>query len=1210
MEDQGHIPAFFDVGLPPVSGEISELLEPYLRLEDHPLHSFRENVKSVRCPRNINSLLEVNSTQLPLTLKVKRHPATGQLLSYEEAETSSNVETPHNSLSLNRAPGRKTDGLKGCSANLPFWPGGFDEEKKLREATDKLGNLEVDRDEAELFHELFEKDLQKTPPGFQNGFDFSSTIPNKKIADKINEIKKELAANPVNFWDVKKTDVMDYEPSASKLAKQERQVKLLLKELDDDSFNPEDKKQEVSNVTSVLKISKTQSRNNPIIMPWAEEIDVTKPMFDFEQKVPNMAFKYPFELDTFQKQAIAKLEDHENVFVAAHTSAGKTVVAEYAIALSCRHMTRTVYTSPIKALSNQKFRDFKNQFESVGLVTGDVQINPGASCLIMTTEILRSMLYNGSDVIRDLEWVIFDEIHYLNNEERGHVWEEVLIMLPQHISIIMLSATVPNALQFANWVGEIKKKKIYVITTLKRPVPLEHYLYTGSGGKTRNEIFRILSGEGKFEKRGYDEAIEAKRSRQKSHEKQYGPKGGRNFMSEAAEKTTYIGLVSYLKDNDKLPVVIFTFSRKRCDQYAQMLRSTDLCTATQKSEIHSFFMKSIARLKGSDRELPQVLTVQEMLKCGIGVHHSGILPILKEVVEMLFQRGLVKLLFATETFAMGVNMPARTVVFDSTRKHDGMSFRNLNPAEYIQMAGRAGRRGLDTTGTVILLCKQNVPDSRDLQDMMLGKAAKLESQFRLTYSMILNLLRVESLSVEDVMKRSFLEAGSRNQNVDETKKKLVTVRNKVGELEWDSEVEERDPGLIRFYRQAKECITLQDSLVPFMKSHTRGGTLCIGRCVIFQRLPKYTTRFGVILDMHPPRSMCPDRLIILTLTSVVDHMPLNQRGLQVSGCEYANLLVEPPYEILDKIFLRFLYLCHNAICEFEPLLNEFDYFSHDIVEVEFAEILDVTNVILRVDTSIIMNDVRRRQADRFRREKPCPNLDAVLGSLVQMHSRPMEVMLLPPNQFLLPTKDLNLIQEVLRYQDCKADLKHHNVWSRWGDMNTFLSKFREVFCYMRLQDMEEYLDFLLSPRSLRLHEEYESRINVLKKLKYIDDENLVQLKGRVACEMGNQNELMVTEMVLNNVLADAPPEEVAALLSCMVFEVKSAEEPTFQQAIGLKERVETVKKIARNIGEIQRECGMKEPVEQFVEQFKFGLAEVVHEWARGKVSVLAFFDLQ
>lgn len=174
---------------------------------------------------------------------------------------------------------------------------------------------------------------------------------------------------------------------------------------------------------------------------------------------------------------------------------------------------------------------------------------------------------------------------------------------------------------------------------------------------------------------------------------------------------------------------------------------------------------------------------------------------------------------------MGVNMPARTVVFDSVRKHDGISFRNLNPAEYIQMAGRAGRRGLDTTGTVIILCKTNVPDSTDLKQMMLGKAALLESQFRLTYSMILNLLRVETLSVEDVMKRSFLEAGSRKTNIDETKKKLMAVREKVGLLEW--EAEERDPKLLRFYRQAKDCITLQDSLTVSQLYNIGSELFCI-----------------------------------------------------------------------------------------------------------------------------------------------------------------------------------------------------------------------------------------------------------------------------------------------------------------------------------------------------------------------------------------------
>ncbi|VDO14699.1 unnamed protein product, partial [Haemonchus placei] len=223
-----------------------------------------------------------------------------------------------------------------------------------------------------------------------------------------------------------------------------------------------------------------------------------------------MAKKYPFELDGFQQAAVVCMEKGESVFVAAHTSAGKTVVAEYAVALCEHHKTRAIYTSPIKALSNQKFRDFKMMFTDVGLVTGDIQLFPDAFCLIMTTEILRSMLYNGSEVVRDLEWVVFDEVHYINNAERGHVWEEVLIMLPSHVKIVMLSATVPNCIEFADWVGRIKNRKINVVSTLKRPVPLEHYLYTGQDGKTKKDLFKIVDMNGNWQEIGYRKAAETK----------------------------------------------------------------------------------------------------------------------------------------------------------------------------------------------------------------------------------------------------------------------------------------------------------------------------------------------------------------------------------------------------------------------------------------------------------------------------------------------------------------------------------------------------------------------------------------------------------------------------------------------------------------------------------------------------------------------------
>lgn len=221
-------------------------------------------------------------------------------------------------------------------------------------------------------------------------------------------------------------------------------------------------------------------------------------MSNFDLLVPkaNRAIVYPFEMDDFQKRAVYRLEKGDSVFVAAHTSAGKTLVAEYAIALSLKHMTKTVFTSPIKALSNQKFRDFKKLFgkDEIGIVTGDVSINKNASCTIMTTEVLQSQLYNDMDCLQDVEWVIFDEVHYINDEDRGHVWEEVIIKLPDHISIVMLSATSPNYMEFAEWVGRTKKKKVYVQCTYQRPVPLEHFMVV------KDKMAMVKQGEKNFDK--------------------------------------------------------------------------------------------------------------------------------------------------------------------------------------------------------------------------------------------------------------------------------------------------------------------------------------------------------------------------------------------------------------------------------------------------------------------------------------------------------------------------------------------------------------------------------------------------------------------------------------------------------------------------------------------------------------------------------------
>lgn len=314
---------------------------------------------------------------------------------------------------------------------------------------------------------------------------------------------------------------------------------------------------------------------------WAvtEYIPITS-FSDFHTLLPNPALTFPFELDDFQKQAVLRLERSECVFLAAHTSAGKTVCAEYAIALAMKHCTRAIYTSPIKALSNQKYRDFRNKFgDDVGLITGDMQIGADGSCLVMTTEILRSMLYRGADLIRDIEWVIFDEVHYINDSERGVVWEEVIIMLPDYVNLIFLSATTPNTIEFSEWIGRTKRKPVHVIRTNYRPVPLSHNLWAGL------KLHSILEGRDGFNPKGYAEAAKALLPASAVKAAEEKAKGGAKGKPPAPVKHTgrpgqqqgskqdWLSLARFLEREGLMPTVVFSFSKKKCEEIANMLRS-------------------------------------------------------------------------------------------------------------------------------------------------------------------------------------------------------------------------------------------------------------------------------------------------------------------------------------------------------------------------------------------------------------------------------------------------------------------------------------------------------------------------------------------------------------------------------------------------------------------------------------------------------------
>ena len=747
-------------------------------------------------PTNYTDLFQMAPTQTRTITRFTREGLEGKVTGYKDVTVPASSATAKNSTSMLRKPANRADFVRGAAGFFPFAPGGLDGVQAIADLEDKAlqrGQTSEKNKSSNLDRviNLSKGGLLEVPPGFSRGLDFSKS--HMKVEEATaKQVEETLEAEPddlqnvLNDQDVEETldSVDSEEESAAEEA--EDDIDSLLP-IEFPAFEPR----------GPLAVSAARRGGKE----WAHVVDVKREITNFAELVPETARAWPFELDTFQKEAVYHLENGDSVFVAAHTSAGKTVVAEYAIALAAKHMTKAVYTSPIKALSNQKFRDFKQEFEDVGILTGDVQINAEASCLIMTTEILRSMLYRGADLLRDVEFVIFDEVHYVNDLERGVVWEEVIIMLPEHVTLILLSATVPNTYEFASWVGRTKKKDIYVISTPKRPVPLEHYLWADKA------MHMIVDADKKFLDKGWKEANTAMSGRDKNlpakltdnaanqrggangrggrgQGQRAGPQrggsqqrgrgqlqrggGGGNIArtgrgggrtTAAQDRNVWVHLVQHLKKKELLPACIFVFSKKRCEENADALSSLDFCTATEKSAIHMVVERSIARLKLEDRVLPQIRRLRELLARGIAVHHGGLLPIVKEMVEILFAKTLVKVLFATETFAMGLNLPTRTVVFSGFRKHDGRSFRDLLPGEYTQMAGRAGRRGLDLVGSVIIVSSgtEEAPPAATLRQMILGNPTKLRSQFRLTYNMILNLLRVEALKIEEMIKRSFSE---------------------------------------------------------------------------------------------------------------------------------------------------------------------------------------------------------------------------------------------------------------------------------------------------------------------------------------------------------------------------------------------------------------------------------------------------------------------
>ncbi len=472
-------------------------------------------------------------------------------------------------------------------------------------------------------------------------------------------------------------------------------------------------------------------------------------------ELADFASHYAFGLDDFQLQACRVLEDGSSVLVAAPTGSGKTIVGEFAVHLALASDRKCFYTTPIKALSNQKFNDLVERYgaENVGLLTGDNSINGDAPVVVMTTEVLRNMLYAGSRGLVGLGFVVMDEVHYLADRSRGAVWEEVIIHLPESVAVASLSATVSNAEEFGEWLGTVRGRTVTIVEE-KRPVPLYQHVLVGrkmfdlfasdpqkidptnaldpAGARVNPELLRVAR----------DDLVSGRMRDRRSPQGQRRPdrarqsgNGRRVWVPSRAD------VVEQLERAGLLPAIVFIFSRVGCDAAVQQCLNSNLklTTPQERDEIFAFVEEHCSHLPEEDRQVLGYHEFLDGLTRGIAAHHAGMLPTFKECVEELFLRGLCRVVFATETLALGINMPARSVVIEKLSKWNGETHADITPGEYTQLTGRAGRRGIDVEGHGVVLYQPGL-EPKSVAGLASTRTYPLKSSFAPSYNMAVNLV--------------------------------------------------------------------------------------------------------------------------------------------------------------------------------------------------------------------------------------------------------------------------------------------------------------------------------------------------------------------------------------------------------------------------------------------------------------------------------------
>uniref|UniRef100_UPI00358E6646 exosome RNA helicase MTR4 n=1 Tax=Myxine glutinosa TaxID=7769 RepID=UPI00358E6646 len=876
----------------------------------------------------------------------------------------------------------------------------------------------------------------------------------------------------------------------------------------------------------IVQIDTVEDCLHEIALPFAEEY---VPLLPHTGKP---AKEYPFTLDAFQREAIRCIENNQSVLVSAHTSAGKTVCAEYAIAQGLREKQRVIFTSPIKALSNQKYRELYEEFADVGLLTGDITINPTASCLVMTTEILRSMLYRGSEVMREVAWVVFDEIHYMRDLERGVVWEETIILLPDNVHYVFLSATIPNARQFAEWICHLHKQPCHVVYTDYRPTPLQHYIFPAGG----DGLHLVVDENGEFREDNFDAAMQVLRDvGDAAKGDQKGRKGGTKGPSNVFK------IVKMIMERNFQPVIIFSFSKKECEAYALQMSKLDFNEDEEKRLVEEVFMNAIDCLSDEDKKLPQVEHVLPILRRGIGIHHGGLLPILKETIEILFSEGLIKALFATETFAMGINMPARTVLFTNTRKFDGKDFRWISSGEYIQMSGRAGRRGMDERGIVILMIDEKMSPTVGKQ-LLKGSPDPLNSAFHLTYNMVLNLLRVEEINPEYMLEKSFyqfqqhraLPAMVEKVQALERQHRAIAIPGEESALAYHR----IHVQLARLARDIETFVHTPRHCLPFLQpgrlAKVRNGEEEFG--------------WGVVINFHKKNnaktvSLDDDPIYVVEVLLHCSHESLISAATEAAR----------PASLSKKGEMEVVPVALNLLTALSSVRL---YLPKDIRPLEARQGLQKS-----------IREVERRFPDGL------PLLD------------PVEDMGIKDERLKL------LVQKVEAFERRMYAHPLHGDPARNEKLQLCQRKAQLVLNVKALRKQLRHAFTILQMDELKC------RKRVLRRLGYATSSDVIELKGRVACEISSGDELMLTELLFNGIFNELTPPQCAALLSCFVFREKAGEMPKLSSE--LAKPLRQLQESARRIAKVSAEAKLQVDEEDYLASFRPDLMEVVFSWANG-----------